>query len=168
MHNKCMQFILFSFFSFNDLSKLRCGIDEMIREFVPYQGPGGGLHPTVDKLILPWAGISPLAWNMRPGKLRLACPESSPGKTGNKNRYHLSLSFSFFTGALVLSPAPGEMFDITVQLSDQLLNYITGTIYIEIDHEPAQPPPVLIQLNGIQYSYTDRYYSIYSNSQCYL
>ena len=82
MHNKCMQFIFF--FSFNDLSKLRCGIDEMIREFVPYQGPGGGLHPTVDKLILPWAGISPLAWNMRPGKLRLACPESSPGKTGNK------------------------------------------------------------------------------------
>ena len=75
---------VFFFFSFNDLSKLRCGIDEMIREFVPYQGPGGGLHPTVDKLILPWAGISPLAWNMKPGKLRLACPESSPGKTGNK------------------------------------------------------------------------------------
>ena len=63
------------------------------------------------------------------------------------------------------------MFDITVQLSDQLLNYITGTIYIEIDHEPAQPPPVLIQLNGIQYSYTDRYVlfivthnAIYSNT----
>lgn len=60
------------------------------------------------------------------------------------------------SGALTLSPAPGEQFDITIQLADQLLNFITGTVFIEISHKIEVPPGALLQLNGIQYSYTDR------------
>lgn len=44
----------------------------------------------------------------------------------------LSVCFSSDAGNLLLSPAPGEMFDLTVQLADQLLNYITGTVYLEV------------------------------------
>ena len=62
----------------------------------------------------------------------------------------------FVTGSLTLSPAPGEKFDLTVQLADQLLNYITATIFLEIDHEPGVSPGALIQLNGIQWAYNDR------------
>lgn len=64
---------------------------------------------------------------------------------------------TFIIGALTLSPAPGEEFDLTIQLADQLLNYISGTVYLEVDHEPELPPGVLLQLNGIQYAYIDRY-----------
>ena len=64
---------------------------------------------------------------------------------------------TFIIGALTLSPAPGEEFDLTIQLADQLLNYISGSVYLEVDHEPEVPPGVLLQLNGIQYAYTDRY-----------
>lgn len=64
---------------------------------------------------------------------------------------------TFIIGTLTLSPAPGEEFDLTIQLADQLLNFISGTVYLEVDHEPEVPPGVLLQLNGIQYAYTDRY-----------
>ena len=57
---------------------------------------------------------------------------------------------------LVLSPAPGEQFDLTIQLADQLLSYVSSIIYLEVLHDFESPPGVLIQLNGIQFAYNDR------------
>ena len=109
-------------------------------------GPGAALRPTVDKMVTPWAGIE-ASWTLTPGTKRLQCSED--GREG-------------VPGQLYLSPAPGEQFDLTVQLADQLLNYVSATIYVEVEHESVTTPPdVLIQLNGIQYSYTDRYTCIY-------
>ena len=59
-------------------------------------------------------------------------------------------------GGLIISPAPGEMFDLTVQLADQLLNIITDTVYLQVNYQPEVPPGVLLQLNGIQHAYTER------------
>ncbi len=57
----------------------------------------------------------------------------------------------------MLSPAPGEKFDLTIQLADQLLNLITSsTVFLEVDHRLGQSPGALIQLNGIQWAYNDR------------
>ena len=109
-------------------------------------GPGAALRPTVDKMVTPWAGIE-ASWTLTPGTKRLQCSED--GEEG-------------VPGQLYLSPAPGEQFDLTVQLADQLLNFVSATIYVEVEHESVTTPPgVLIQLNGIQYSYTDRYTCIY-------
>ena len=100
--------------------------------------PGTGFFPTVDKLIYPWAGIE-ATWTLTPDSRRRQCEETDPAN-------------------LHLSPAPGEQFDLTVQLADQFLNYISNTIYMEVVHDQDQPPGVLIQLNGLQYSYIDRVY----------
>ena len=93
----------------------------------------------VDKLITPWAGIE-TTWNEAPGVLQRQCTENET-----------------VPGELFLSPAPGEEFDLTVQLADQLLNYVSTTIYVDIEHDGIlSPPGVLIQFNGIQYSFNDR------------
>ena len=117
---------------------LECALRNFHRELALYNyPPGTGLRPTLDKLIAPWAGIE-TSWTQEPGSLRLLCNETNPGN-------------------LFLSPAPGEEFDLTIQLVDLLLGYVTSTVYLEVEHEVNEPPGVLIQLNGIQYSYSDRY-----------
>jgi hypothetical protein len=120
---------------------LSCSLKAQLREMDRLYGPGAALRPTVDKMVTPWAGIE-ASWTLTPGTKRLQCSED--GREG-------------VPGQLYLSPAPGEQFDLTVQLADQLLNYVSATIYVEVEHESVTTPPdVLIQLNGIQYSYTDR------------
>ena len=116
---------------------LQCALRNFDHELGRFYSPGTGLRPTLDKLITPWAGIE-TSWMQEPGSLRLLCNESIPGN-------------------LYLSPAPGEQFDLTIQLADQLLSYVASTIYLEVEHEVDEPPGVLIQLNGIQYAYNDRY-----------
>lgn len=111
----CLQIMICSSFthSFYTLSELQCGLSRFLDELDgSYSGPGAQLHPTVEKLILPWSGIE-TSWTEPVGSIRQTCTEPSPG-------------------ALLLSPAPGEKFDLTVQLGDQLLNYITETVYIEV------------------------------------
>lgn len=46
---------------------------------------------------------------------------------------------------------------MTIQLADQLLNYVSSTIFLDVLHEVDSSPGVLLQLNGIQYAYNDRY-----------
>ena len=116
---------------------LQCALHNFDHELGRFYSPGTGLRPTLDKLITPWAGIE-TSWMQEPGSLRLLCNESIPGN-------------------LYLSPAPGEQFDLTIQLADQLLSYVASTIYLEVEHEVDEPLGVLIQLNGIQYAYNDRY-----------
>ena len=95
----------------------------------------------MDKLITPWAGIE-TSWTLASGARRQRCGEKGEEEV---------------PGGIHLAPAPGEQFDLTVQLADQLLNYVSSTIYVEVEHAGVTTPPgVLIQLNGIQYSFTDR------------
>lgn len=106
-----------------------------------FYGPGTALSPTVDKLITPWAGID-VSWTLVADSQRQQCEEVVPGE-------------------LHLAPAPGEQFDLTVQLADQLLNYISATIYVEVEYSNVTAPPgVLLQLNGIQYAFTDRSFTV--------
>ena len=70
------------------------------------------------------------------------------------------LPHGLITGDLTLSPSPGEQFDLTVQLADQILNFITGTVYLQLEYQLGVSPGVLLQLNGIQFAYTERYLSI--------
>lgn len=96
---------------------LNCALEALVGgELDSYYGPGGALEPTVDKLITPWAGLE-TSWTEEPGSRRLQCVEE--GKEVNP-------------ALLYLSPAPGEQFDLTIQLADQLLNYISSTIYVEV------------------------------------
>ena len=122
-------------------SGLECGLRAQLSELVSYYGPGAALRPTVDKLVTPWAGIE-TSWTLDPGSQRQQCGEEGEEEV---------------PGQLFLAPAPGEQFDLTVQLADQLLTYISSTIYVEVEHVDGESPPgVLIQLNGIQYAFTDR------------
>ena len=127
-----------SFFRVYLQSGIQCGLEHMDRQLQSIYSPGTGFRPTVDKLIYPWAGIE-ATWTLTPDYLRRQCEEADPGN-------------------LHLSPAPGEQFDLTIQLADQFLNYISSTIYMELEYELDQPPGVLIQLNGLQYTYIDRVY----------
>lgn len=120
---------------------LHCGLTAQLFELDRYYGPGAALPPTVDKLITPWAGIE-TTWTLAMGSQRRQC-----GEQGEE----------VVPGELHLAPAPGEQFDLTVQLADQLLNYVSATIYVEVEHASVTTPPgVLLQLNGIQYSFNDR------------
>lgn len=69
-------------------------------------------NPTVDKLLVPWTSLDG-SWTQPVGELRQTCEEVNPGN-------------------LFLSPAPGEQFDLTIQVADQLLNYIGTNIYIQV------------------------------------
>ena len=120
---------------------LQCGLEAELSDLARHYGPGAALKPTVDKLITPWAGIE-TSWTVELGTRRVQCAEM--GKES-------------VPGDLHLVPAPGEQFDLTVQLADQLLNYVSSTIYLEVEHASVTTPPgVLIQLNGIQYPFNDR------------
>ena len=66
----------------------------------------------MDKLLAPWASLDG-SWQQPPGTLRQMCKESNPGN-------------------VILSPAPGEQFDLTIQVADQLLNYISTTLYMQV------------------------------------
>lgn len=118
---------------------LQCGLKSMDEQlqFV-YNTPGTGFRPTMDKLIYPWAGIE-ASWTLTPDDTRQLCEEPDVAN-------------------IYLSPAPGEQFDLTIQLADQFQNYISNTIYMELEHDLETPPGVLIQLNGLQYTYNDRVY----------
>ena len=120
---------------------LECSLTKELSEMSRYYGPGAALMPTVDKLITPWAGIE-TSWTLTPGLQREQC-----GEQGEE----------VVPGQIHLAPAPGEQFDLTVQLADQLLNYVSTSIYMEVEHASVTTPPgVLLQLNGIQYSFNDR------------
>lgn len=120
---------------------LHCSLTAQLSELDRHYGPGTALRPTVDKLITPWAGIE-TTWTLAVGLRRRQC-----GEQGEEEA----------PGEMHLAPAPGEQFDLTVQLADQLLNYVSATIYVEVEHASVTTPPgVLIQLNGIQYSFNDR------------
>ena len=116
---------------------MRCGLlrftDELVRI---YSVPGTGLRPTVDRLIAPWAAIES-SWQRPPGMLRSECPEPNPGN-------------------ILLSPAPGEQFDLTVQLADQLLNYVYDTVYLDVDPGDSGVPGALLQFNGLQFGIRER------------
>ena len=76
-------------------------------------GFGQALHPTIDKLLAPWTSLDG-SWLQPPGPSRCRnCEEINPGN-------------------LFLSPAPGEEFDLTIQVADQLLNFISANIYIQV------------------------------------
>ena len=77
---------------------------------MPRAGPGVGLGPTTDRLFLPWSGIAG-SWNS--DTIWTQCPEPEPAQ-------------------LVLSPAPGEMFDLTVQVTDQLLTATSANVYLQV------------------------------------
>jgi hypothetical protein len=114
---------------------MRCGLLNLTTELSYIYGvPGTGIRPTVDKLIVPWAGIE-TTWQLPPQRNRKLCPEPDPGN-------------------LVLSPAPGEQFDLTIQLGDQLLNYVFDTIYFVVENNSY--PGVLVQFNGLQYGIGER------------
>ena len=99
----------FFLYSFYTLPELQDGLQQVLTELDRFSGPGAQLHPTIDKLVLPWSGIE-TSWSQTS---RLFDKEPNPGQ-------------------LLLSPAPGEQFDLTIQLGDQLLNFVTGTVYVEV------------------------------------
>ena len=104
-----LTFNYFHIHSFYTLPELQDGLQQVLSELDRFSGPGAQLHPTVDKLILPWSGIE-TSWSQA---------SSLFDKTSNP-------------GQLLLSPAPGEEFDLTIQMGDQLLNFITATVYVEV------------------------------------
>jgi predicted outer membrane repeat protein len=125
--------------TFFGLSQLVCGVEAIKQnELSLLAGPGGALTPPPNNLVLPWAGIG-ISWTANPGNERSQCIEQVPSN-------------------LILSPSPGEAFGLTIQLADQLLNFITGTVFIQVNSNGVEPPGVLLQLNGLQYAYTDRIY----------
>jgi len=97
-------------FRFRSHPDLQCGYKKILSE--KRGGFGQILQPTVDKLLAPWASLDG-SWEQPPGLLRLTCEETNPGN-------------------LVLSPAPGEQFDLTIQVADQLLNYISTNLYVQV------------------------------------
>ena len=59
---------------------MECGINLFLNELEHFGGPGRGtLHPTVDQLILPWAGIE-ASWTQPVTPQRKQCFESIPGE----------------------------------------------------------------------------------------
>lgn len=95
---------------FRNHSDLQCGYEEILSE-IPV-GFGQVLRPTVDKLLAPWTSLDG-SWTQPAETSRRKCEEMDPGN-------------------LFLSPAPGEEFDLTVQVADQLLNFISSTIYVQV------------------------------------
>ena len=116
---------------------MECGLREFNNELrgSVFNKPGTGLPPNISKLISPWAAIDS-TWMQPPEVTRSQCPEPDPGN-------------------LVLSPAPGEQFDLTVQLADHLLNYVYYNLYLSVTYVPGTPS-ALIQYNGLQYGIEDR------------
>lgn len=102
-----------------------------------YGMPGIGLRPTTDNLVAPWASID-ASWMNPPKEDRRQCPEPNPGN-------------------IYLSPSPGEEFDVSILLADQLLNYISDTVYMQVTElDNVHQIEALIQLNGLQYGVGER------------
>ena len=100
-------------FRFRNHPDLQCGYEEILSELKLKAGFGLVLNPTVDKLLAPWASLDG-SWEQPPGPARLRkCEEVNPGN-------------------LMLSPAPGEQFDLTIQVADQILNYISTNLYVQV------------------------------------
>ena len=78
-------------------------------------GFGQALNPTVDKLLAPWTSLDG-SWSQPAG----------PSRHDNCDAEEIN------PGNLFLSPAPGEEFDLTIQVADQLLNFISSNIYIQV------------------------------------
>jgi len=97
-------------FRFRNHKDLQCGYEKILSE--KRAGFGQVLQPTVNKLLAPWTSLDG-SWQQPPGPSRLTCPETNPGN-------------------LILSPAPGEQFDLTIQVADQLLNYVSANLYIQV------------------------------------
>ena len=81
---------------------------------------GKGLHITLDQLLYPWAGVDESSEQFA-GETD-SCPEAN-------------------IADLVLSPASGEEFDLTVQMFDQLLNIAVDTATLTV-RLPTYHPPV--------------------------
>ena len=94
-------------FRFYRHPNLQCGI--LWSSTAIGRGPGVGLGPTTDRLFLPWSGIAG-SWTDNTWS---QCPEPEPAQ-------------------LILSPAPGEMFDLTVQVVDQLLMSTSANAYLQV------------------------------------
>lgn len=89
---------------------LQHAYEYILDEFQPAFGQA--LKPTVDKLFTPWISLDG-SWMQPAGTSRSTSEEVNPGN-------------------LLISPAPGEEFDLTIQVADQLLNFISGNIYIQV------------------------------------
>ena len=130
-------FVLFHTCRFYLHPEMKCGILSFNDELKSlYNIRGVGLNPTTNKLIVPWGAID-ASWMNAPGKRRAECSETNPGH-------------------LVLSPAPGEQFDLSIQLADQMLNFVFDNIYMVVEKMEGKKVEALIQLNGLQYGRGDR------------
>ena len=87
---------------------LKCGLQRLTSAFPR----GFGLFPTVHQLLRPWTGVDS-AWDSEPSQFLKMCPEP-------------------VVSHILLSPASGEQFDITIQLLDQLLNLATATVTLQV------------------------------------
>ena len=87
---------------------LKCGLQRLTATFPR----GFGLFPTMDQLLRPWVGVNS-AWDHKSSQLLEMCPESTVSQ-------------------ILLSPASGEQFDITIQLLDQLLNLATASVTLQV------------------------------------
>ena len=109
MHLYC---ILFSYVCrFLEHADLQCALQSILSSEFPFL-PGYGLHPIVDHLIVPWAGII-RQWDDPGNSRRQACVEPN-------------------VSSILLSPAPGEQFDITIQVLDQMLNLAGSTAILQV------------------------------------
>ena len=99
---------LFLIFRFLDHPNLKCGLQKLASAFPR----GFGLFPTKDQLLRPWAGVDS-AWNIESSQLLEMCPEP-------------------IVSHILLSPASGEQFDITIQLLDQMLNLATASVILQV------------------------------------
>ncbi len=114
---------------------MRCGLLALTDELdTLYNIPGTGLRPSVNRLVVPWGSIV-TNWMEPPTSRRAGCQEPNPSN-------------------LVLSPAPGEQFDLKIELSDQLLNYAYDTVQVAVASDSNYE--VLLQFNGLQYGIGDR------------
>jgi hypothetical protein len=119
---------------FLDHAYLQCALRNTLTSNFPFT-PGYGLHPIVDHFIVPWAGID-RKWDDPVDSSVQACMEPNASN-------------------ILLSPAPGEQFDITIQVLDQMLNLAGSTASLKVS---ADKPGVLLQANGLQYGSTDILY----------
>ena len=61
-----------------NLPELNCALNTFTSELSAESSIGAQIHPTPDKFILPWSGITS-SWLQPVGTLRAACPEPIPG-----------------------------------------------------------------------------------------
>ena len=94
---------------------MQCALRNTLTSNFPFT-PGYGLHPIVDHFIVPWAGID-RKWDDPVDSSVQACMEPNVSN-------------------ILLSPAPGEQFDITIQVLDQMLNLAGSTASLKVQKIP--------------------------------